>query len=157
MPDVYSFALRARGKLAQEASRKDPNLRTLLGHAQLLDRLCFELSTTESTWIESDAQDEVTGDSEEDRSNPQDSDDSDSDSDSDLDWGSDSDSDSENDSDTDSDEEWFSYTYGADVENTARDWAQAVEGKSTTPLADLTGGPLEVTCCVQEVWDAIET
>ena len=85
MADIYSLAERARGKLTQEASRKDPQLRRVLGHAKLLDYLFIELSSIESTWDESDAQDEVVVGSEQDRCDPKDSDDSDSDSDSDLD------------------------------------------------------------------------
>lgn len=162
MADIYSFAERVRGKLTQEASRKDPHLRRVLGHAKLLDDLLIELSATESTWNnESDAQDEAVVGSEEDRCDPEDSDDSDSDSDADLDWGSDSDSDSETDSDSDPDSdsdsssEWRSYAYySADVESAARDWAQIECWKAAKPIiAD--GRPIEVS--VQEVRDEIET
>lgn len=107
MADIYLLATRARGKLSQEASRKDPNLRQLLGHAKVLDSLFIELSAAESMCYENNAQDEVIVGTEEDRGDPKDSDadsdsDSESDSESDLDLGSDSDSDSETDSDTDS-------------------------------------------------------
>lgn len=159
MADIYSLAERVRGKLTQEASRKDPHLRRVLGHAKLLDDLLIELSATESTWNnESDAQDEAVVGSEEDKCDPEDSDDSDSDSDSDsdLDWGSDSDSDSETDPDSDSDSssEWRSYAYySADVESAARDWAQIECWKAAKPIAD--GRPIEVS--VQEVRDESET
>lgn len=126
MADISSFAERVRGKLTQEASRRDPHLRRVLGHAKLLDYLFIELSATESTWNKSDAHDEVVVGSEEDRCDYEDSDDSDSDSDSDLDldWASDSDSDSDTDSDSDSDSgsEWRACVCSADVESAARDW-----------------------------------
>ena len=154
MADISSFAERVRGKLTQEASRKDPHLRRVLGHAKLLDYLFIELSATESTWNESDDHDEVVVGSEEDRCDHKDSDDSDSDSDSDLDWASDSDSDSETDLDTDSDtnsdsgSEWRACS--ADVESIARDWARWEAAK---PIV----GERPIKVSVQEVRGEIET
>lgn len=116
------------GKLTQEASRKDPNLRCVLGHANLLDSFFIKLLALESTYNESDAYDKVVVRSEEDKCDYEDSDDSDTDSDldSDLDWASDSDSDLDNDSDLDSDSgsEWRAYACSPDVESAARDWTR---------------------------------
>ena len=106
MADIYFLAGRARGKLVQQASSKDPDIRRILGHARLLDSLVMELSARQSTWSEKDAQEEdnhVDAGPEGGRCYPEleDSDDSDSDS---------SDSDSNSDSeDSDSGSEWHSY------------------------------------------------
>jgi hypothetical protein len=116
MADISSFAERVRGKLTQEASRKDPHLRRVLGHAKLLDYLFIELSATESTWNESDDHDEVVVGSEEDRCDHKDSDDSDSDSDSDLDCDSETDLDTDSDTNSDSGSEWRACACSADVE-----------------------------------------
>ena len=97
MADIYFLAGRARGKLVQQASSKDPDIRRILGHARLLDSLVMELSARQSTWSEKDAQEEdnhVDAGPEGGRCYPEleDSDDSDSDS-----------------SDSDSGSEWHSY------------------------------------------------
>jgi hypothetical protein len=113
--ETFSLIGRARQKLEHEATRNDPDVRRVLGHARLLDSLFSELSTViKPTWNESDAQDEhpeavegststKTGCGAEhvDKSEPEAGSDSssDSDSDSDLDW-----LDSSVDSDTDSDD-----------------------------------------------------
>jgi len=134
----------------QEASRKDPQLRRVLSHAKLLDYLFIELSCTGLTWDESNARDEVLVGSEEDRCDLEDSDDSDSDSD------PDSDPDSEDsDSDSDSGSEWrsYAYSYGAEVESVARDWAQI----ECWEAAKLIVGERPVKVSVQEVGDEIET
>jgi hypothetical protein len=163
MADIYSLAGRARGKLTQEAARKDPHLRRVLGHATLLDHLLIELAATESTWNESDAQDEAVVGSEEDRCDPEDSDDadsdSDSDSDSDLDWGSDSDIDSDTDSDSDSDSglEWHSSDYSAEAERAARDWT-LTECLETAKSIIAGGRPRqELIAGVREDQDEIES
>lgn len=159
MADISSLAERVRGKLTQEASRKDPHLRRVLGHAKLLDYLFMELSATESTWNESDAQDEVVVGSEEDRCDREDSDSdsdsSDSDSDSETDSDTDSDTDSNTDSDTDSEEfQEALYAYRADVESASRDWAQCWKAAgAANQIAD--GRPIKVS--VEEVRDEIDT
>jgi hypothetical protein len=58
MADILFLAGKARGKLQHQASRKDPNIRLILGHAQLLDSLVMELSARKSTWSEEDAQED---------------------------------------------------------------------------------------------------
>ncbi|PVH68296.1 hypothetical protein DL98DRAFT_522847 [Cadophora sp. DSE1049] len=157
MTDISSLAERVHGKLTQEATRKDPDLRRVLGHAKLLDSLFIELSATESTWNESDAHEKVVVGSEEDRCDHEDSDDSDSDSDSDsdLDWASDSDSDSDTDSDSDSDSdsgsEWRAYACSADVESAVRDWTRWEAAKPLQLLGERT-----IKVGVQEVRDEIE-
>jgi hypothetical protein len=174
MADIYSLAGRARGKLVQQASRKDPDMRRILGHAKLLDSLVMELSVGESTWNENEAQDEVVAGSEGGRCYPKDfldSDDSDSDSESDSDSDSDSDWDSDTDSDMDSDssserhsdEDFekegpgdFSYEESCDdcgAESTARDWAQMEFWETAKPIV----GGRHIQVSVDEARDEIES
>ena len=151
MADVYSLAGRVRGKLAQEASRKDPDIRRVLSHALLLDSLVTELSMIEFTRNENGARDEVVG-SEGDSCDPEDSDDSDSDSDTDS--STDSDSGSEWHSSEDFDQEApedFGYEScddcGAYAESAALDWARMEFWETAKPIAG--GTPIQVS--VQEV------
>jgi hypothetical protein len=169
MGDIYSLAERVRGKLTLAASRGDPDLRRVLGHARLLDSLFNELS--ESTKNGNGAQDEVVAGSG--RCDLGDLDDSDPDSDSDSDSNSDSDSDSEtdSDSDSDSDSEWRSYAdfrrggpgdfsykqsgddSGADMEREARDWPVLEFWETAKSIA--AGRPIQVS--VHEALDEIES
>jgi hypothetical protein len=150
MTDIYSLAGRARGKLAQEARRKDPHLRRVLGHAILLDHLFIELAVTESKWNESDAQDEVVG-SEEDRCDAEDSDDADSDSHSDLGWDSDSDTDS------DLNSEWHSSDYSAELERAVHDWTPTECWETAKPIIACERLRQELIVGVHEGQDEIES
>ncbi|KAI9828977.1 MAG: hypothetical protein M1819_006476 [Sarea resinae] len=56
---TYFLANTARGKLSQEASRADHNLRLLVGHANLLDTLVLELADVEEEqerWLDQTVQ-----------------------------------------------------------------------------------------------------
>ena len=88
MAYICSLTEIARGNLAQAASRKDVDLRRVLGHAILLDTLIAEHLMLKSMWDEKGFQNEVEG------SEEHDCDPEDSDSDTDSDWDSDTDSDS---------------------------------------------------------------
>jgi len=56
--DIHKLDRQARNKLSQEAALPDPNLRRLVGHANLLDNLFVTLSAEESD------EDEETGENE---------------------------------------------------------------------------------------------
>jgi hypothetical protein len=109
---IYMLAGRACGKLAQEASRNDPDLRRAIGHANLLDSLNTELIKIGFTWNDSDAEDEAVAES-----RPDDSSDPELSADSDTESSTDSDSYSESNSSEDSEcepAEDFSYEESRD-------------------------------------------
>jgi len=174
MADIFFLAGKARGKLQQQAARKDPKIRLILGHAQLLDSLVMELSelsARKSTWSEEDAQEDdnevdVDVGPEGGRCYPEFEDSEDSDSDS-----SDSDSDSDSD-DSDLGPDWNSFedfeSEGgpgdwyeesgddcADAESRAGDLApmEFYQWKISKPLAG--GRPIQIS--VHEALDEIES